>query len=163
LPFSRQLGQRDFRLVDITRFEAPNPLDHAATQEKQAQLAAIAGVRGGNQFNDASEETLREIARRNRQRAQSIQAGEGGFGVGQNLEVSRLIAEAMNAEKELAFRRNFRQTVSLLGEQGARARFGGDPLQFDRVLESLTGQQDKVAGGIQELNDRLQSAGFGRR
>jgi len=132
------------------------------TQQKQVQ-AGIAGIRGGNQFNDASEDALKEIARRNRNQAQAIQGGSGGYGLGQNLEVARLLAEAQNAEKELSFRRNFRQTVGALGESGARARFAGDPLQFDRVLQQLTGTQDKSTILLQSLDDRLQTAGFGRR
>lgn len=139
------------------------------TQEKIKQLtaeknrlASIQGIRGGNQFNDASDATLQEISRRNRNQAQAMGGGQTGS-IGRNLEVARLLSEALNAEKELAFRRNFRSTVDLLGEQGARSRFAGDPLQFDRVLEALTTKQDKSTNLLQSLDDRLQAAGFGRR
>ncbi len=138
------------------------------TAEKEKQLvaeknrqASIAGIRGGNQFNDASDAALAEIARRNRNQAQAL--GGGQSSIGRNMEAARLIAEAQNAERELAYRRNFRNTVGLLGEEGARQRFAGDPLQFDRVLESLTAQQDKGTTLLQSLDDRLATAGFGRR
>lgn len=162
----KNLNQQKSIGEGITKATAKTEAEITAEKIKQLEIeknkqASIAGIRGGNQFNDASDATLAEIARRNRSQAQSL--GGGQSSIGRNMEAARLIAEAQNAEKELAFRRNFRGTVGLLGEQGARARFAGDPLQFDRVLESLTTQQDKTTGLLQSVDDRLATAGFGRR
>jgi hypothetical protein len=107
------------------------------TEEKKSQLGAIAGIMGGSRFNEASDETLAEVARRNRTEAQRIKADPFNQGIGQSLEAARLEAEAMNAERELSFRRKIRQDFSIGGEDMARRNFQGDPLQFDRVFAQL--------------------------
>lgn len=133
--------------------------------EKNA-LASIVGIQGGKQFNDASDATLGEISRRNRSRAAMLRAGEtgvnpgGGPSIGTSLESARLDAEAINAEQELKFRRNFRQTLQMGGVEAARQAFQGDPLQFDRVLQQLTAGltvQDKQLTSLEKI--RVQLAG----
>lgn len=165
IELQKNLNTQENIRATITNKTAKSEAEITAEKKKQLEaeknrLASIAGIRGGNQFNDASDAALAETARRNRAQAQSIQGGQGGYGVAQNLEIARLIAEAMNAEKELAFRRNLMNTIEFQGEDAARRNFAGDPLQFDRVLQQLTGQQDKTSKGIQDLNDRLAAAGF---
>lgn len=107
------------------------------TAEKKSQLGAIAGIMGGSRFNDASDETLADVARRNRAEAQRIKADPFNQGIGQSLEAARLEAEAMNAERELSFRRKIRQDFSIGGEDMARRNFQGDPLQFDRIFAQI--------------------------
>lgn len=126
------------------------------------KLASIAGIRGGRQFNEASDETLAEVVRRNQNEAQAIKGGKGGFGLGQDMEVARLLTEAENASKELEYRRRFKQDLELGGVEMARANFQGDPLQFDRTLQSLTSKQEKSTTLLQSLDDRLAAAGFQR-
>jgi len=107
------------------------------TEEKKTQLGAIAGIMGGSRFNEASDETLAEVSRRNRAEAQRIKGDPFNRGIGQSLEASRLESEAMNAERELSFRRKIRQDFSIGGEAMARKNFQGDPLQFERIYAQL--------------------------
>lgn len=107
------------------------------TEEKQKQLGAIAGIMGGSRFNEASDETLAEVARRNRSQAQRVRGDVSNQGIGQSLEAARLEEEAMNAERELSFRRRIRQDFATGGESLARRNFQGDPTQFDRIFSQI--------------------------
>lgn len=106
----------------------------AAVEEQRKTLAAIVGIRGGRQFNDASDEALRESVRRNQAQIQSIGPIRN---IGQEFEVARLASEIQNLRQELSFRENLRRDVDALGIEGARRRFGGDPLAFDRLVQQL--------------------------
>lgn len=119
-------------------------IDNALKVWKEVS-GAIAGIRGGTAFNDASTEALGEVARRNRQRAADLRnPALGVVGIGQDLEAGRLQAEAMNAEREISLRSKLRQNVELLGVEGARRQFSGDPLLFDRLVQQFTGQMEKA-------------------
>lgn len=137
-----------------------------ALEDEKNSLASIVGIQGGKQFNDASDATLGEISRRNRSRAAMLRTGEtgvnpgGGPSIGTSLESARLDAEAINAEQELKFRRNFRQTLQMGGVEAARQAFQGDPLQFDRVLQQITSGltvADKQLTSLEKI--RVQLAG----
>ncbi len=171
----KNLNEQEKIRAQLTKETAQSEAEIAAAKKKALEdeknsHASIVGVRGGKQFNDASDAALRQIIANNRNEANvdryrgltNIDVA-GNSSIGSLLEASRLEQEAINAQKELDFRRNFKSTVSLLGESGARARFAGDPLQFDRVLEQFTKTQDKSTTLLQSLDDRLQTAGFGRR
>lgn len=134
-----------------------------ALEKQKNSLASIVGIRGGNQFNDASDESLAEVARRNRNKAQAIRGGQGGFGIGQDLEAARLEAEAMNAERELGFRARIRQDTALGGKDAARANFAGDPLLFDRVFDQIVKGQstsEKAAQTLEDIKDALTRRGI---
>lgn len=168
IELQKNLNEQEKIRAALVKSTAESEAEIAAAKKKALEAEknshiSIVGVRGGNQFNDASDAALAEVARRNRSQAQVIQSGVGGFGLAQNLEVARLLAEALNAEKELAFRRNLQSTIQLGGVDAARRSFAGDPLQFDRVLAQFNEHQDKSATLLQSLDDRLQTAGFGRR
>lgn len=125
--------------------------------EKQKNaLASIAGIRGGNQFNEASDESLAEVARRNRAQAQAVRGGLGGFGIGQDMEAARLEAEALNAERELDFRARIRQDAALGGKEAARRSFAGDPLKFDRVYDQIVKGQTVQEQSLQVNKDILE-------
>lgn len=127
----------------------------ALVAQKNA-IVSIKGIRGGNQFNEANDESLAEIARRNRNQARLIKGGLGGYGIGQDLEAARLDAEAMNAENELRFRSQIRQNDAIGGKEYARSRFQGDPLLFDRVYDQIVKGQtvaEQTAGYIKDIRD----------
>lgn len=133
------------------------------TKEKIRQLTAIknaqisiVGIRGGKQFNQASDETLADVAAKDRAAAFAIQGGAGGYGIGQNLEIARLQAEIKNVQQELDFRNSLRLDYRLGGEAQARANFKGDPLLFDQVFEQIIRGQD-VAGQTLEVQRSILS------
>ena len=124
-----------------------------ATKELQSQHVAMVGIRGGNQFNEASDASLREVARRNRTQAQMLQTDPSNVGILQSLEVARLILEAVNAEKELAFRTGIRLDFRRGGEQTARRNFSGDPLAFDQVFQQIVKGQTVAEQSNQSLKN----------
>jgi hypothetical protein len=113
----------------------------------------MAGIRGGDQFGEASDAALKEVARRNRAKAQVMQTDPSNVGIGQSLEVARLILEAVNAEKELAFRAGIRLDFSRGGEQTARQGFAGDPLAFDQVFQQIVKGQTVAEQSNQTLKN----------
>lgn len=157
-------------------------IEKATTEElkkqnkEKTQGGLIAGIGGGAQFNNASDATLEQISRTNRDKAAELSYAAkttsyvGSDNVGYNLEAARLVAEAQNAEKELATRQQYRTLLGLPGgEDIARNSFTGNPLQFDAFISQIqntAGKQtdknsEKIVSGIDELNNRLRSAGFG--
>lgn len=127
------------------------------TEEKKQQLGAIAGIRGGADFNDASDATLQEISRRNRNQAQAIRANPFNQGIGQSLEAARYEAEAMNAEAELRFRKKFQLDFSVGGEGLARKNFQGDPLKFDRLVDQFIKTQSVAEKTLTVQEDILEA------
>lgn len=127
------------------------------TEEKKQQLGAIAGIRGGADFNDASDATLQEISRRNRNQAQAIRANPFNQGIGQSLEAARYEAEAMNAEAELRFRKKFQLDFSVGGEGLARKNFQGDPLEFDRLVDQFIKTQSVAEKTLTVQEDILEA------
>jgi hypothetical protein len=123
------------------------------TVELKQQAGAIAGIRGGDEFGEASDAALKEVARRNRAKAQVMQTDPSNVGIGQSLEVARLILEAVNAEKELVFRSGIRLDFSRGGEQTARQGFGGDPLAFDQVFQQIVKGQTVAEQSNQTLKN----------
>lgn len=137
--------------------------------EKQKNaLASIAGIRGGNQFNDASDESLAQIVSRNRNAAGGLQwdaktSSFIGDNVGLNMEAGRLQSEALNAQRELDFRDRIRQDNSVGGKELARRNFQGDPLQFDRVFDQIVKGQstsERAAQTLEDIKDALTRRGI---
>lgn len=149
----KQLSELQSRIADETERTAKAEQKAAeATQERQRTLAGIAGIRGGRQFNDASDEALRESLRRSEQAVQDIGVLRN---IGQELEVARLQAEAQNIRRELDFRSNLRRDVQNLGVEGARRGFQGDPLEFDRVVQQLVQDNRDQRQILAETNTQL--------
>jgi hypothetical protein len=124
-------------------------------------------------LQNASEETLKDFIKKTEREIATIQGGTGrgataladaatGF-LPQGIVIERLRTDIQRAQFQLNQRRELSEAVSRFGESGARARFTGDPLEFDRLVSSLTTQQDRSTTLLQSLDDRLQTAGFGRR
>lgn len=103
-------------------------------EQKLETLAGIAGIRTSRQFGDASDEALQESIRRNEQAIFGIGPVRN---IGQDFEVARLQSEIVNLRQELDFRAGLRRDVQMLGVEGARRNFAGDPLAFDRVVQQL--------------------------
>lgn len=137
-----RLAENRLRATTATVAEEKKILQ--ATREEYEILTLAKGIRGGEQFNEASDESLAEVVRRNRQQAQQLAYAArvnmfvGSQEVGSSTEAARLELEARNAENELRFRRNFRSNLRRGGVEAARRSFEGDPLQFDRILQQLT-------------------------
>lgn len=131
-----------------------------AAQEQQKILASIAGIRGGRQFNDATDAALMDVLRRNENAIMSIGQLRN---IGQDLEVARLQSEIQNIRQELSFRSDLRRDVSVLGVEGARARFQGDPLQFDRIVQQLVQDNRDTREILADTNRQLQQLTDGKR
>ena len=128
------------------------------TKQLKEQMGAMAGIRGGNQFNDATDAALQEVIRRNRNKAQEMQTDPMNLGpalgrAGQFYEIGRLLLEANNAEKELKFRSGIKLDFTRGGEAAARRNFPGDPLLFDRVFSELVKGQSVAEQSNQTLKN----------
>lgn len=113
------------------------------------RAVGMAGIRtNANQdFAQASDKELAELARRDKEHARQVifQSTFRPFGrsIADDLEAARANIEAGNAEAELKRRGQLRQSVKLLGMEGARRQWGGDPLLFDRLVEQYGKGLDK--------------------
>ena len=157
--------------------EAANEAERAAKAsvkkvEQEEKLRILGPVRGGKQFNELTDDVLREIARRARAQAAEI-TNPALFGPTQaNLnesEAARLRFEAQNAEAILQSREDLRRNVGLMGIEGARRTFRGDPTQFDtlvrRFVEDTRSSQEiarETNQNLFDINQRLLKAGFSK-
>lgn len=140
--------------------------------DANAWLGGMGSVRGGAQFNDMTDEALRSIVQRNRQGAvDAINSGSYGAltGNANAMEAARLQTEADNAQRILDSRNQLRTNVKLLGVEGARGQFAGDPAQFDSLVQRWvtdTRTQAEIArdtnGLLADVNQRLLKAGFAK-
>jgi len=141
--------------------------------QAEVQKNRVMAFRGGATFNEQSDETLREIIRRNEQQASRLQAegiGQPQLVASLNLgEASRLRFEAQNAQQILASREELRRNVQMMGIEGARMQFRGDPIVFESMVQrfvedSRTTQDVQRENGrqLQDINQRLLKAGFGK-
>jgi hypothetical protein len=144
--------------LEITKEEAKE--EGKIVKTLQAQAGLIAGIRGGGQFNTASTETLREVARRNRAQARDLlNPALGQVNMGNQLEAARLTFEAQNAEKIIADRDSLGRKMAVGGIEAARRSFKGDPLRFDEVMQQVTksyGTQEKMLTEQTRTNSILQ-------
>lgn len=164
--------QRDIEKEITETTEEKAKAEKEITGEIKAQMGLIAGIGGGKQFNDASDAALEEVIRRNNARTQQVNTGANGYGIAQQLELARLNLETANAQKELATRRQYSDTLSRPGGlDQARRNFQGDPLAFDSFISQIQNKTPDpkdaalkgIDDGIQDLNERLRLAGFGSR
>jgi hypothetical protein len=137
-----------------------------------AAASAMAPFRGGDQFNDASDETLRGIISKNKAAANRVRndiTKVTPFGNLGTMEASRLEYEAQNAQSVLDARNKLRSNVRAGGVDYARQQYQGDPLMFDQMLQRWvqdTRSQMEISKDanqlLKDLNDRLLKAGFGK-
>ena len=141
--------------------------------QAEVQKNRVMAFRGGATFNEQSDETLREIIRRNQEQASRLQAemiGQPQFVASLNLgEASRLRFEAQNAQAILDAREELRRNVRLMGVEGARQTFRGDPIVFESMVQRFvedtrSTQEIQRENGRQltDINQRLLKAGFGK-
>lgn len=135
LEYKKQQAEIEGRIAGIVGETAKAESTAAEQVERRLDaLSAIAGIQGSRQFNDATASALEEKMRRDQAAIQSIGPLRN---IGQDFEVARLQAEIINIRQELQFRSGLQQDVALFGVEGARARFQGDPLAFDRLVQQL--------------------------
>jgi hypothetical protein len=84
-------------------------------------------------------------------------------------EASRLRFEAQNAQSILDAREELRRNVRLMGVEGARMQFRGDPIVFESMVQRFvedtrSTQEIQRENGRQlsDINQRLLKAGFGK-
>jgi len=141
--------------------------------QAEVQKNRVMAFRGGATFNEQSDETLREIIRRNQEQASRLQAemiGQPQFVASLNLgEASRLRFEAQNAQAILDAREELRRNVRMMGVEGARQTFRGDPIVFESMVQRFvedtrSTQEIQRENGRQltDINQRLLKAGFGK-
>lgn len=141
--------------------------------QAEVQKNRVMAFRGGATFNEQSDETLREIIRRNQEQATRLQAegiGQPQFVASLNLgEASRLRFEAQNAQAILDAREELRRNVRMMGVEGARQTFRGDPIVFESMVQRFvedtrSTQEIQRENGRQltDINQRLLKAGFGK-
>lgn len=129
--------------------------------EIEQVLSGKMPTRGGSQFatssifNDVSDATLAEIIRREKEAvAKPIQRGNLTEGISRAQHQMRLDA----AISQQDFRAKFRADLAAGGTEGALQAFKGDPMLFDRVLQTLTqgpDKQDKIIDTLQKTNNLL--------
>lgn len=132
---------------------------HLAVEQKKTsemkKQASVMGfmVRGFSQYENASDAALRDLIAKNET---LIADWEMKLRLSPNdlttrMDLGRIQQESENARQELAFREGLRRDLAVGGEELARRNFKGDPLQFDEVLQRVTGQWDRQ----DEANDIL--------
>lgn len=130
--------------------------------EAQVKITKALNVRGFDQFEDASDEALQALIRKNQSaisRNNALMFSQGNMGnLTTNWDNARLQQEAANAKQELQFRQQLRRNINIGGEDFARSQFSGDPLLFDEVLQRVTGtwdRQDKTNDLLEKTNRKL--------
>lgn len=166
----REQADAAARTAQETR-NAAEAQEHMAAATMKA-VSAMAPLRGGSQFNEASDETLRAIVSKNRAQAERLRGDVSRmtpFGNLGSMEAARLEQEARNAESVLDARNQLRRSVKAFGVEGARQSYSGDPLMFDQVVQrwvqdSRSNFEVAKEGNqlLKDLNDRLLKAGFGK-
>jgi hypothetical protein len=170
---ANELLREQARLADKVAESISDAADaqDGVTEAVNRTVSAMAPLRGGDQFNDASDEALRSVASRNRQRARDITnpAIVGSFTQAtlNKGEAARLNFEAQNAENIVASRQQLRRSVGAFGVEGARSQYQGDPLMFDQLVQRFvqdTRTNQEIAREqnqfLRDLNDRLGKRGF---
>jgi len=118
-----------------------------------------------DQIQNASPETLREIARRKQNNLQSLGPSGGSLAFDDNYFLRIQLQNEINQVKaELGMRQGLQTDVAQRGIEGARRAFTGDPLVFDKlvqqfVVDSRSSQelQAKTLTLLQRLDDRAKS------
>lgn len=124
----------------------------------------IAGIRGGNQFNDQSNDVLEETKRRNEQQISGLQQQDstGGVHVGISKsnapEIARIQAENQNIDKILSQRASVVSDLKSGGYAQALRNYSGDPTQFESFVNTALNQttaQQKNTEYLQKIHGLL--------
>ena len=125
----------------------------------RSQMGLLAGIRGGNQFNEASTDTLKDVARKDRARAAELLNPALTQGnIGTQIEAARLNLEAQNAERIIGQRGKLMGAYQSGGIEAARRSYQGDPLLFDQVMQRIKdeyGTSEKQLTEQRRTNDIL--------
>lgn len=106
---------------------------------------------------NASDATLREIARRKQGNLQSLGPAAGSLAFDDNYFVRIQLQNEINQVKaELAMRDNLRGSIQRSGIDVARRSFNGDPLVFDKLVQQFV-QDSRTAADINRENNKLLS------
>jgi hypothetical protein len=152
--------QADIRTTNLSITEAQATAEGKIVESLKTQGGLMAGIRGGNQFNEASTATLQDVAQRDRAQAAKLlnpAFGPGNFGT--QIEAGRLNLEAQNAERIVADRQKLGRAYQTGGVEAARRAFQGDPLLFDKVMQqvlSTYGTEEKLLDEARRINTQLQ-------
>lgn len=132
-----------------------------------AMVGAIAGIRGGQAFNNATDAALMETVRRNKQQATELVQSPtytAATNIAHQLEAARLISEAANAQKELDTRAKVRTAFASGGTQGVYRAFGDtDPLILDKMIDQFARNLDesqKTSASLAAIQQGLAANGF---
>lgn len=149
------------------------------TSGEQAQLEAwIRGGRVGpnpvmrsggvfltqSSLTQASDAALQEYRRQNENQLLGMTRSVGPFGdISTNIQIGQLQAAIAAIQRELDFRNNLRADVRVGGIEGARARFQGDPLEFDRIVQQFVQDGRDTRGVLIDVVNELRNITTGRR
>lgn len=108
---------------------------------------AYGASRSPEEIKRASDQELQEFVKRQKAEIQSIEGGKGR-GPGaladaatnfllQGTVIARLQTDVMRALSEINMRSGLKKDLDLFGEAGARSRFGGDALAFDKLVQEF--------------------------
>lgn len=108
---------------------------------------AYGASRSPEEIKRASDQELQEFVKRQKAEIQSIESGKGR-GPGaladaatnfllQGTVIARLQTDVMRALTEINMRSGLKKDLDLFGEAGARSRFSGDPLAFDKLIQEF--------------------------
>lgn len=126
-------------------------------------FAMTSGKLGQRDVERASDETLKEVIRRNQREITMRKVTQ--FGLPGDIDVQWPLIALQNdiakATQELNMRTKLRRDVEFMGVEGARRNYSGDPIAFDRLVqEYVTGrtEMEKTNTLLRELKERV-SAG----
>lgn len=127
-------------------------------------FAMTSGKLGQRDVERASDDTLKEIIRRNQHEITMRKVTQ--FGLPGDIDVHWPLIALQNdiakATQELNMRTKLRRDVEFMGVEGARRNYSGDPIAFDRLVqEYVTGrtEMEKTNTLLRELKERV-SAGI---
>lgn len=116
----------------------------------------------GSQLNQASDETLREIVRRNLQLIEKVTASgllspAGGESIGTVFTRARAVNENARINDELQTRSGLRRDAAFGGQDLARRNFDRDPLVFEDFFNRFVNSQpfNEQAQLLRDLNRKL--------
>lgn len=112
---------------------------------------------GRDNVQNASDATLKEIARRKQGNLRSLGAGGGGLAFDDNYFTRIQLQNEINQVKaELSMRDNLRNTINRSGIDVARRTFTGDPMVFDKLVQQFV-SDSRTAADIGRENNKLLS------
>jgi len=152
-------AQEELRQLNLKDAKEQAKAEKEVVSGLQTQAGLLAGIRGGGQFNEASTDTLKDVARKDRARAAALLNPALGQGnIGTQIEAARLNLEAQNAEGIVGSRGRLMGAYKSGGIESARRSYQGDPLLFDQVMQRIKdeyGTSEKQLTEQRRTNDIL--------